>query len=903
MGILTHDRFGHDWTLSEAQTFVQHCYDRDALLETLINFGSTWLKGRLICLVTHQQIQPFMARGWASWGDDQETTEEFTQNKLLVKATSVIATVIKEGTYTFGSPEVLGIEELFNETSVLAPEHVMVLPIQIGSSTKMIFFGEPAFDVTDLMAFSEQAEPLVILADDIAEQLEEIIRLGKARKLPPSHERIPSQAKEAAPAAALPTTPEEHPSTPTTAELSLQELEDTLNAAHDALLNSDAEISNPLDIPKSVQAPSEPSQVKPRADVPGAAILSRKTRQLQRPEDLKPNPTQTSDEPNRPRPISYDPDDMTGLRGEPTGVDIIKPIGISDQGFQAKQTLLGGFSIADVQRAISGQGVNVAPTSKHPTLQGISAAKRQSAPSTTRAEQLAHTATAPYEQAPHTELEELQVEGQAPQSSEEDSGRHVTRQIKITDDILVQDIKNPPSTKRLYAVEQRTLLVTPQPEEQPPAPREETLFEAITKSAQPEAPAQSPEPPQATSIEEDVLLNGTTLDILEPTSLDQESESEVEALPTLEIELMPSDEQEEAAQILGAMVSGVSYTGQHKVIEPEASLDDEDDELQEGVAPASTQRLHTISPKSHETPVHYRQPAATEEVVAIDVSLFIDKLNDRNPTKSFAIADEAIPHPPLIKALVAQFPGRLYKDRYGYPPDRLPPIEEHGPVLRALVKIGSPILGFIDPLFESGSLEVRFYATYLMTKIPAGQHLPHLVDRIFDRDLQTREIAKVALSHNINHKDLEAKALQPLRQQLEDPSLDEVTLELVVDTLGRLRDKQSIPALIKSFNQRRARTSQIIHRALQRITLQPLPASQVAWNNWWSSAQYEPRQEWILRALNSPTDPIREMVAEELRLLNPPPTHYDPHHPPQLRQHAQQELKRYFETHNYPPQA
>lgn len=893
---LTHDRFGHDWTLSEARTFVQHCYDRDALLETLINFGSTWLKGRLICLVTHHQIQPFMARGWASWGDDQEATEELSQNKLKVDPQSVIATVIQEGTYTFGSPEVLGIEGIFEETSVLSPEHVMVLPIQIGASTKMIFFGEPAFEVSDLMAFSEQAEPLVILADDIAEQLEEIIKLSKARKLPPAPERIPAAHTKHSEPIEAPVEPShdeegEGDKTLQTSELSTKllesELEATLEAAQDALLSSEAELSNPLDdsdLPllfaeqPTLQLESEPAPVAPK--IPQAAILTRKTRQLQRPEDLKPTPTQET-ETGRPRPISYDPDDKTGLKGEPTGVNIMQPIGVSDGGFNAKQTLLGGFSIEDIQRTLSGQGGAIYNPRMQPTLQGLTPAKRVNV--TERLEPATPSITERLEPIDGSELKSSSLEEQR----SEPMGRK-THMIVVSSEILSQDVKAQlPSTKRMYAIEQRTLMNTPDPaaaDEPNVQPNAQPTDEPKKNLLALKAPSSPPEP----IIEDEI--------------------SEVEALPTLELELVPSDEDEPIGQILGSMVSGVSFTGQHEAISnaslgqagaaQERSQPDEEDDLEAGHVPRSVQtdRLHAIQglSSSSEASIHYRAPAATEEVVAIDVKLFMDKLSDKRREASFAVADEAIPHKPLIEALVESFPGRLYEDRYNYSADRLPPVDMHGPILRALIHIGEPVLPYLNDLFESGSLEVRFYATFLLTQLPAGDHLSRLVDRLVDRDVQTREVAKLALANNLHHPKLEQQVLIPLRAQL-TPSADEFTVELLADTLGRLHDRESVPLLIKTFNQRRARTSQIIHRALQRITLQPLPASQVAWNTWWSSAQNETRQEWLLRALNSPTDPIREMAADELRTIPNMPVHYDPHHPPQLRQHAQQELKRFFD--------
>ena len=1017
MGTPTHDRFGHDWTLSEARTFVQHCYDRDALLETLLNFGSTWLKGRLICLVTHHQIQPFMARGWASWGDDASTTEELAQNKLQIDPQSVIATVVQEGTYTFGSPEVLGIERIFEDTSVLSPEHVMVLPIQIGSSTKMIFFGEPAFEVTDLIAFSEQAEPLVILADDIADQLEEIIRLSKARKLPRSDERIPRRAEPssssqpspsvdapeptpspspaqaqalspaltAQPASAPPASaspagassggeravaqsaaldqvrpPAGSPDEDHTQELTRESLHSMLpdellsSTAHAELDSAMVEVANLLTMDseesfmEEIQAPATvilpPQEHEQRGSTtPGAAIFNRKTRQLQRPEDLRlppeQRPTHTgvtstedrAEDARRPRPISYDPEDKTGLRDEPTGVDIVKPIGLTD-GYNAKQTLLGGFSIADIQRELSAQS---APQTRV-TLQGVSAPKRISAD---RLEV----------QAPRYTLDDLNsVPGSPPSSQRGDAyedqaaqepldasaGVRTTDRIMIPEELLRADSRaiGTPATQRLHAVDALSApeapRATPVERAQPPIPAEprsqppsSDLPSSDLPSSEPASPATpSSEPPSNPSTIEPPLHQ------LQPPSPQEEASDaeEMEALPTLEFEAV-SSEQDEAPDAsggpamapLGAVISGVSFTGEHAAIKkPEASpavqvslpVQLAEDSPAEDAQQAELAGLdHTSAPElvPGQAPPSYvdqseavelgaRRSQSTEEVVAIDVALFMEKLRDRRRETCFAVAAEAIPHGPLIKALMAEFPGRLYEDRYNYPAEKLPPVEQHGPVLKALIHIGAPILPHLGAALDSTSLDMRFYATFLLTQLPAGPHLGRLVERLFDRDAQTREVARAALARNLHHPQLEHDALAPLRAQL-DATTEELTTEILADTLGRLRDRESIPRLIRLFHQRRPRTSQVIHRALQRIALQPLPATQAAWQAWWSSAQNEPRQEWILRALNSPTDPIREMVAEELRLFEGLELRYDPQHPPQLRQHAQHELKRFFE--------
>ena len=186
-----HLLYGLHWTLIEVKDFVSHCFDRDALLMTLLNYGSEWLQGRLICVVSKDYVQPFMARGWASWGDDAETTSEMSNVKLPTAGSVVLQHIVNEGAYTIGEPSKVGFRKLFDETPVMEPEELVIIPLQLGGSTKMLLVGEPRAIPDDLMAFSENIRPLVDVADEVAQQLEVIIKLAKARKLPSPGERIP----------------------------------------------------------------------------------------------------------------------------------------------------------------------------------------------------------------------------------------------------------------------------------------------------------------------------------------------------------------------------------------------------------------------------------------------------------------------------------------------------------------------------------------------------------------------------------------------------------------------------------------------------------------------------------------------------------------------------------------
>jgi len=272
-------------------------------------------------------------------------------------------------------------------------------------------------------------------------------------------------------------------------------------------------------------------------------------------------------------------------------------------------------------------------------------------------------------------------------------------------------------------------------------------------------------------------------------------------------------------------------------------------------------------------------------------------LDSRSRPAAFEAAKKLSMYPGLIETLIDMFPGRLYVDRYQYPEDRLPTASMHGPLIAAIIHLGAEAAPVLEKFIDSTSNDLRFYATFTFTELPApSSSLDNLRQRLFDKDVQIRAVARRAIAHAWQTEDFERKILLPMRGVLQ-ANHDDTSVETAAHVLGLVRDTESIERLIYTMEGHRLRTVQAIHTALQRITLQPLPAAFVAWRTWWNTAKEEDRRLWFLRAATSSSDVLRKYVQEEVTMRSIP-IDYRADAPNSERVAAQLELKTWLETHH-----
>jgi hypothetical protein len=260
---------------------------------------------------------------------------------------------------------------------------------------------------------------------------------------------------------------------------------------------------------------------------------------------------------------------------------------------------------------------------------------------------------------------------------------------------------------------------------------------------------------------------------------------------------------------------------------------------------------------------------------------------------------------PADDSLIEQFPGALLVDRYQYSIETLPPIDEHGPVLAEMVASGAASVGAARKFLDHTSVELRFYATYLFTKLPVDEAIEDLTRRLFDRDYQTREIAKkIVLDY---HLATQSESIdwfnEHLRAQLQDivaAGTEDVRVEVAADLLGAVRDRQSVDILINGLEKYHGRVKDSVFRALRAITYKDFAPSHAEWINWWSGAPErngaaaQSRTDWIIAALNSNSLEIRRMAFDEVREIDGIDLNYHPDQPPKLRARAQDELRQWL---------
>ena len=290
-------------------------------------------------------------------------------------------------------------------------------------------------------------------------------------------------------------------------------------------------------------------------------------------------------------------------------------------------------------------------------------------------------------------------------------------------------------------------------------------------------------------------------------------------------------------------------------------------------------------------------PPALPQGPASSEAQWLEELEGRDLKKAFAAASKLKPEAKVLEALSKAFPGRLVKDRYQYPVEHLPDVSLHGPLLKALVHMGQQAAGTVAEHLNSSSLDRRFYATFLFTRLDPEPHLLGLVPRLFDRDSQTRDIAFDLVLGRRKSNVFRLGVLPELHHVLESSS-EEFRVEITADLLGCARSLQSIDPLIAALEHHRDRTNQAIHRALQRITLQPLPPATIAWQSWRGQhPTLADRNVWIVVAMNSPNATIREYVHEELAQAKIEGLNYSPDAPSNVRVRAQQALQEWLDTH------
>ncbi|MFO8074112.1 MAG: hypothetical protein R6V85_19810 [Polyangia bacterium] len=260
-------------------------------------------------------------------------------------------------------------------------------------------------------------------------------------------------------------------------------------------------------------------------------------------------------------------------------------------------------------------------------------------------------------------------------------------------------------------------------------------------------------------------------------------------------------------------------------------------------------------------------PVAETRSVVVEMTEEIDELVDRVTAGGGFDEKAALTLVQLgddaLARLVERFPGPLSCDRY-QEVGRSRPVEQHGPLLRALATFGSSAGPRLVPLLDSMDSEVRYYATFMFTSCEYPEALGSLVQRIFDNDRQIRSLA-VDVIAGYGETPEYRWAMRELAGTLTAPSSSLEKKRIAAGALGALKAPEGVSALADLLGSVDSVLAERCHDALVRITFNDFGFSERRWMAWWSSNRSLSRLEWAIESLNHRLENVRLAAVDELR--------------------------------------
>ena len=139
-------QMGAGWTREQMRSFVQQCYDRDALLEALLGYGGRWLDSRMVLVLSGGAAQPYLVEGWSELPDKFRDLDALRQIRVPVPEDSPLFDPEQVGSVKADKPEEVGLGKLFVELTLFPPDKLMVQTVRIGTRPSMAILGEPCSD-------------------------------------------------------------------------------------------------------------------------------------------------------------------------------------------------------------------------------------------------------------------------------------------------------------------------------------------------------------------------------------------------------------------------------------------------------------------------------------------------------------------------------------------------------------------------------------------------------------------------------------------------------------------------------------------------------------------------------------------------------------------------------------
>lgn len=250
------------------------------------------------------------------------------------------------------------------------------------------------------------------------------------------------------------------------------------------------------------------------------------------------------------------------------------------------------------------------------------------------------------------------------------------------------------------------------------------------------------------------------------------------------------------------------------------------------------------------------------------------------------VGDAALP------VLGREFPGPLWFDRHE-PHRKLPRGRDISAIARALVALSDRAVSYLPAIIDDpADTERRFYGTLLASEMPHPELVPALGRRLLDEDAGVRDLSTDVLRLHLGFEEAMTTLLEGVRAIAKVPRADAERRVRAVDALGRLHDARSLRTLVDLLGSdvRPLRTA--ARWALVSLTRRDLGKSQGAWKTWAEKNGTRHRIEWLIDALMSDDEKLREAASNDLKRLT---QQYHGYHP-KLGKHEREVAQRRYQA-------
>lgn len=242
-----------------------------------------------------------------------------------------------------------------------------------------------------------------------------------------------------------------------------------------------------------------------------------------------------------------------------------------------------------------------------------------------------------------------------------------------------------------------------------------------------------------------------------------------------------------------------------------------------------------------------------------------------------------------VGALIAEFPGPVTEP--SSPSQRG---SECGPILSALVGLGSKSIPFITVRTADENPRVRRWATFLLGELPGKDSAKAVASRLLDSSIEVRRAA-LASARRMRRDALTRRTLRAHVEQIcRDQGLDADARCSAIEALADIREHESIPVLLQLLEDFSPNVTRSARWALCVLTRQDFGDDLDAWRQFWQHHRDEDRVEWLIASLDHERRDIRRAAGDELRALCGKDFGYDEEQSQSDRRKAQADFRSWW---------